>query len=261
MSFEPIPMVLVHGWAGSAESWRPVLDALKDRWDAPVVAARLPGSPGEQSGRRPTIADAVESVAELIEELRSPVIVVGHSMGAQVTLRLQALVPEKLGGEIVIDPAYAAEDHQLMPMIEWAAQINQAGPSALAEFFAESFGPALSGPDRERILNDLSATPASVISSYLRSEYVDADAVGLWTQTFRAAKRRTRPVLAFHSTLERALQERALPAPAGSDIRVWDGAGHFLHLEDPIRFASDSARWAEITVMSALTASLMKEPK
>lgn len=236
------PILLVHGWAGSAESWHPIVSRLRARVNGPVVAVRLPGSPGALEGGTPTIAGAAAMLAESLRAQASPALLVGHSMGAQATLLAHAITPESVLGEIVIDPAYGASVTEHASMVEWASRIETQGHVAVHDFFA-SAAATLSPGDRDRLLADLRATPPAIIARYLRSEYTDSEAIGFLAATRRAAALRTRPVLAIHSTELGASREELLPAPPGSRIETWTGTGHFLHLELPDRFVETAVAW------------------
>ncbi|RXZ72987.1 alpha/beta fold hydrolase [Agromyces albus] len=236
------PIVLVHGWAGSAEAWHPIVSRLRANARGPVAAVRLPGSPGAPDGGTPTIPDAAAMLAETLRAQAGPALLVGHSMGAQVTLLAHVMAPESVLGEVVIDPAYGASNTAHVEMQEWASRIETQGHAATYDFFAsaaESMPPEVG----DLLLADHSATDPAVIARYLRSEYLDSGAIGFMPATQRAAARRTKPVLAIHSTELGASREGMLPAPPGSRIETWSGHGHFLHLEAPDRFVETVGAW------------------
>ncbi|MDQ0615098.1 pimeloyl-ACP methyl ester carboxylesterase [Microbacterium sp. W4I4] len=234
-------IVLVHGWAGSAESWRPITAELEAVGGYRVHAVRLPGSPGSASARPPTIRAAAEELAAMLCGIGEPAVLVGHSMGAQVTLRAHAAQPAAVLSEIVVDPAYGASDDRAA-MTRWAERIASAGHVALREFFAAA-GAGLQAADRAVLHADLLATPIPVIVSYLRSEYLDADAIGVMPASARIAARRIRPVLTVLSSMEGVELDRGLPHPPGSRMDLWLGHGHFLHLNNPRRFAQSIDEW------------------
>lgn len=236
------PVVLVHGWAGSAESWRPIQDALDPRrWDARAV--RLPGSPGGGAGPA-TIGHAARMVVDVLEGLASPAVLIGHSMGAQVTLLAHGAVPDLVQSEIVIDAAYAGDPESRPRMAAWAREIERDGLAGVSDFFASATR-GMRPSDARQVRDDLHATAPAVIASYLRSEYVDSDAIGLSPATQRAASFRRNPVLSLHSTIESVQREASLFTPTGSASDLWEGHGHYLHLENPPRFAKALDEWLE----------------
>jgi pimeloyl-ACP methyl ester carboxylesterase len=242
-----IPLILVHGWAGSAELWRSVLPALGEQGYHDVTAIRLPGSPGDESARPATVQAAAEQLIELVEGRAERPLLVGHSLGAQVTLLAHGALGERVAGEVVIDPAYCS-DATGEAMDAWADRIELEGVPAVRGFFAAASGTRMSAADKRQLLQDVEATSAETISSYLRSEYTSPDSIGLMERTVGAAARRVRPTLALHSTTTGEDCERGLLQPAGSHIEHWSGHGHYLHLEDPARFAATLAEWAQTSL-------------
>lgn len=99
------PVVLVHGWACSAYSWRhqlPVLAAAGFR----VVALDLRGhglSAHPLGGDRYTTARMAEFLGWVLDELAiRRVALVGHSLGAAVATRLALEQPERVGRLVTI---------------------------------------------------------------------------------------------------------------------------------------------------------------
>jgi pimeloyl-ACP methyl ester carboxylesterase len=242
-----IPLILVHGWAGSAELWRSVLPALREQGFHDVTAVRLPGSPGDESARPATVHAAAEQLVELVEGMADRPLLVGHSLGAQVTLLAHGALGDRIAGEVVIDPAYCSDETR-EAMDAWAERIEREGIPAVRGFFAAASGTRMSADDKRQLLQDVEATTAQTISSYLRSEYTSTDSIGLMERTVGAAARRVRPTLALHSTTTGEECERTLWQPAGSHVEHWPGHGHYLHLEDPARFAATLADWAHTSL-------------
>jgi pimeloyl-ACP methyl ester carboxylesterase len=54
-------------------------------------------------------------------------------------------------------------------------------------------------------------------------------------------------VLAVHSSPDGVAREHTLPSPVGSRIVLWEGSGHYLHLQHPLRFADLVVNWAANT--------------
>lgn len=238
------PIVLVHGWAGSSAVWIPIRRALeRSGHQAPVVAIDLPGSPlTGPTDRDATIASATRHVIEHLEREGVPSLLVGHSMGAQVTLLAQATRPELVTSEVVLDPAYNSTESPAT-LRRWAQSIESGGHGVLVSFFERGLGRDVPAPDAAQVLSDVVATSIPVILSYLRSEYLDEESIGLLPATIGAAARRQRPVLAFHTTTAGARLEEQLPAPPGSSTRFLRGLHHFLHLERPADIVAELQGW------------------
>ncbi|MDR6640100.1 alpha/beta hydrolase [Paenarthrobacter nitroguajacolicus] len=94
---QPVPVVLIHGWASGSVYWEPLVEKLLDGGRT-VWVLDLPGyHPGEELPQdfEWTLDSAAASVAALISDRGGrPVHVVGHSMGGSVSLTLAASRPE-----------------------------------------------------------------------------------------------------------------------------------------------------------------------
>jgi pimeloyl-ACP methyl ester carboxylesterase len=99
------PVVLLHGLGGAASNWVDVAPLLVDRHR--VVALDLPGhggSPPLGDGRgMDAFAEAVAAALESLEAV--PALVVGHSFGGQVAVRLAARRPDLVVGLLLVAPA------------------------------------------------------------------------------------------------------------------------------------------------------------
>jgi pimeloyl-ACP methyl ester carboxylesterase len=243
MSAELPRMLFVHGWGGSARSWDPIRRALS--WVSGSAAIDLPGHAG--AAGVPTVPGAVASVLAALES-DGPAILVGHSLGGQVTALAHVERPDLVVAEVVIDPAYGHPDGDRPALEEWAGAIERA-PSATVEAFVDgAFGPSTPPQVRTAVLHDLRATDPAAFVTYLRSEYLDPDAMGLESASAAVLSRRTRPCLAVYSTATAAAFERRIGT---ANILVWPGHGHYLHLEDPARFAGDLRAWLDALASAA----------
>ena len=99
------PLVLLHGWGDSADTWRPLLDRL-GRIGRRAVAVDLPGY-GKASPLGPgALLPQLDAFAgALVEHLQAPVVVAGNSLGGVVALRLAERADLRLEGIVPIAPA------------------------------------------------------------------------------------------------------------------------------------------------------------
>jgi pimeloyl-ACP methyl ester carboxylesterase len=100
-------IVLLHGWGDSADTWRPLLAALRER-KRRAIAVDLPGfgrASSLQAGEMLPQLDAF--VAELIAGWAGggPVVVAGNSIGGSLALRLASSAPQlSLAGVVPVAP-------------------------------------------------------------------------------------------------------------------------------------------------------------
>ncbi len=99
------PVVLLHGWGGRVESFRPVFDFLRPRFK--VYALDLPGF-----GRsdEPPVAWGVGDYATVLADFLAGLgiekaAVVAHSFGGRVALALAAHFPDRIDRLVLIDSA------------------------------------------------------------------------------------------------------------------------------------------------------------
>jgi pimeloyl-ACP methyl ester carboxylesterase len=102
-------VVCVHGLGGSASGWRAFADALRPT--CRVLAVDLPGhgrTPG--AGRSVTVLEAAAVLESVIRQLGvGPVILVGHSMGAAVSLLVAESAPELVERLLLLAPPLPRE--------------------------------------------------------------------------------------------------------------------------------------------------------
>jgi pimeloyl-ACP methyl ester carboxylesterase len=101
-------MIFIHGWQGDSMAWRDVIGALRS--GAHVIAVDLRGNGESRGARGPyRLERFAADLRELIESLHAaPAVLVGHSMGATVALRLAVDSPELVGGLVLIAPVPAS---------------------------------------------------------------------------------------------------------------------------------------------------------
>lgn len=125
------PVVLLHGWLGSKQSWDRVRDHLD--CDNPLLVYSQQG--GQKDARAFSFEELADDVAQLCDEygLDAPILV-GHSMGGMVALTYAAQGHD-LAGLVLIgtcadtpeprikSPKYFLDQMDVMDREEWAAMI------------------------------------------------------------------------------------------------------------------------------------------
>ncbi len=97
--------VLLHGWGGSVQSFRPIFNrlSLKNR----IYAIDLPGfgrsDPPAPEWSTPEYAKIVIEILDSLEICRPHLL--GHSFGGRIALYLAAFYPERVGKLILVDSA------------------------------------------------------------------------------------------------------------------------------------------------------------
>ncbi|WP_210650228.1 alpha/beta fold hydrolase [Nocardioides sp. SYSU D00065] len=109
------PVVLcVHGLGGSSSVWRTFADAVGP--SLRVLAIDLPGhgrSPAQ--GRTMSVAESARVLEGVIDELQvGPVVLVGHSMGAAVSMLTAASAPSSVSRLLLLAPPAPRDGARLM---------------------------------------------------------------------------------------------------------------------------------------------------
>lgn len=99
-----LAVVFVHGWQGDRTVWRDVIAALGD--DVRAIALDLPGSGDASDAPGPyTLERFAAHVGDVVESQGlAPAVIVGHSMGAKVAVRLAIDAPELVRGLVLVAP-------------------------------------------------------------------------------------------------------------------------------------------------------------
>ena len=246
-SAEKLTAVLVHGWGGSPRTWNGI--AWPEHWR--ILPYTLPGHGHRHDDGPWTIPAAAEDLADYIRgsvPAGERVLLIGHSMGGQLTAMVQATHPELVLGEVVIDPAYGGDDSpvDVADMVAQLEAMRNDPFGTLFQFIEGAFSPYLPQAARDIIRQDIAATNPTAFGDYFESEYLAEESFGLRTDTPTVTMRRTRPVLGIYGSEARGAMEREVD-PVGLDVSlsVWQGGhGHFLHMEDPQRFVRCVEEWS-----------------
>jgi pimeloyl-ACP methyl ester carboxylesterase len=206
------PLVLLHGYGGSARWWARNLAPLARSHT--VYALDLPGFGASRLSGSYSFSRVTELLASWMEANGiTPAVVVGHSMGGQLAMLLAASHPAKVCALVLIAPAGIPFDTHLVGIARQAF--------------------------RSRAGGDARFTPIVVLGSLRAGPRIMWQAVG----EIRSVD--VRPVLAAVLAPSLILwgdQDRLLPvrnaaplaaAIKGAELRVVPGAGHNLFFDDP----------------------------
>jgi pimeloyl-ACP methyl ester carboxylesterase/CRP-like cAMP-binding protein len=97
--------ILIHGWSSSLFTWAPVLPSLSKRYRC--IAVDLPGfGESPQPKDPPTIVGYANLIASLITSITDrPVLLLGHSMGGQISATLALHHPLLVERMVLLNPA------------------------------------------------------------------------------------------------------------------------------------------------------------
>jgi len=98
-------VVLLHGIASNGSRWEEFAETgvLHEHWD--ILRLDLRGHGGSVSSKVATLEVWSEDLRAILDDAKlEKVVLVGHSLGAQVSLKFTEMFPERLAGVVLLDP-------------------------------------------------------------------------------------------------------------------------------------------------------------
>lgn len=254
------PLLLLHGFTGSARSWSHQVEAWAPRFR--VIAPDLLGHAGSASPADPTaytLEHQAAGLADLLELLdAAPATVVGYSMGARLALVVALLHPGLAGALVLESPSAGiadgiAREQRRAADEQLATEIERDGIESFVDrwermpLFASH---ARLSPDEQRRLRGerLGHDPHG-LAACLRGA-----GQGAMTPLHDRLREIDVPALVLAGALDEAgvARGRSVAAlmPAASFETVAD-AGHTPHLEQPTSFSTAVERFLASTALHA----------
>jgi 2-succinyl-6-hydroxy-2,4-cyclohexadiene-1-carboxylate synthase len=244
------PVLLLHGFTGSAREWHPLLQLWPDAFRR--VAPDLLGhgdSDAPADAARYAMPEALADLAALLDALQlERACVVGYSMGGRVALHFAAACPERVAAVVLesaspglADPAQRAE--RLASDLALADRIEREGVEAFVSHWEAlplwASQARLPAEVRDALRERRLRNRARGLAGSLRGLSVGAQQ----PLQSRLASLRL-PVLCVAGQLDpkyaALARQMAAALPQGQALLVPD-AGHAVHLETPERFAREAA--------------------
>ena len=252
------PVVLLHGYADSADTWRGVLSRL-ETMGRRAFAVDLPGF-GRADRRRPgPMLPQFDSFADAILDDFGPAILVGNSLGAATAVRAATRNPDRVAALVALDDPLNA-GHWLariarsrdLPARFWAGVGSIPVPSSAVRWIAtRSLRRVLYGSPR-------AADPA-VLAFWTDTFASQAAIAALGRYAFQYARetagghRDVRvgcPTVVVHGARDRIIPVRSScllhQQISGSEFVVLPRSGHCPQLDDPDAVARIVNEMAEI---------------
>lgn len=255
-----IPMLLIHGYADSADTWRLTLARLARRGRR-AVAVDLPGFGEADPLRREPIlpqldAFAAEAAEYLIGRPRRRVIVVGNSLGGCVSLRLAERHPQKLAGVVAAAPA-GLQMSRLLNLVERDPVLRSllALPSPVPSLLLRS---AVARLYRQLAFARPQTVERAVVSAFTAHHRSRATVAGYLATAhrllpelrdpFRLERISTRVLLVWGDRDRLVFHHgarRVLDTVAGARLELLPGVGHCPQVEAPDRFTDLLVEFAD----------------
>ncbi len=224
-------LLFLHGWRSEARVWQSVIKDLGFKIkDLNLYALDLPGFGGSQVSSSPmTVSDYAEVVGEFINKLDlKNIVVIGHSFGGRVGIKLASKYPSAIEKLVLVDSAGFAMAADKKNAMNIAAKIAK-------PFFKPKFMQGLRKKIYKQIgAEDYVATPGVMTQIYLNSINEDLT---------EDMKKIAVPTLIIYGD-----QDTATPPSFGekmhsliqnSTFKILAAAGHFSFLDKPEEFVKE----------------------
>ena len=229
-------VVFIHGFGGNREAWAEISKRLKK--EHTVVSVDLPGH-GDSNNIAPPLKegaadlDAIGSeIAKLIHKLKiEPVVLVGHSIGGAIAVRVALADPQIARGIILVDSSLAPIPKAFADKLEKDLDTNAS--AALGIFFG---GLCKGETQKAKLVKDAMKVQAPVLKAYVRALGIDS----LGTRTISAKV----PVTLFASTIlipdptkeKDLLNQLGLGGISKLNVSYFVDAWHWIMWDDPDTF-------------------------
>jgi pimeloyl-ACP methyl ester carboxylesterase len=265
-------ILLIHGVTGSSAQWEPVMDVLESEFR--LVAPDLLGH-GESAKPRGdySLGAYASGLRDLMAWLEMPAsTVIGHSLGGGVAMQFAYQFPERcerlglvnsggLGREVspLLRAATLPGAELVLPLIaaNWSRNLGVAVSAFVGRLglrlgsdvaeIGRGYGSLIDGDTRAAFLHTLRAViePGGQRVSALDRLYLAEEMPSLivWG-------RRDPLIPVAHA-------QNAHDAMPGSRLEIFDNAGHFPQVEDPVRFAGVLADFMDETEPARIETATM----
>jgi non-heme chloroperoxidase len=247
-----IPVLMLHGVTDSWRSFELALPHLPDDIRAIAVTQRGHGdAPKPERGY--LIEDLASDAVELLDDLGiERAVAVGHSMGSWVVQRIAIDHPERLIGAVLAGSfvGSVARDPKLAAGMRELGDVPDPVTAAYAREFQESTVAKPLDPDQLEVFvrESLKAPPhvwRAAFNGFAELDQGD-ELQGVRVPTLLAWGDRD----AF---TPRAAQDELLASLPESRLEVYEGAGHAVHWDQPLRFARDVAAFSRYSAALQLS--------
>ena len=266
-------ILLVHGIAGRAENWDPILPALAR--DHTVIAPDLPGHgisgkpPGDYSIG--ALASAMRDLLVYLGHERATVI--GHSLGGGVAMQYAYMFPERCERLVLISSGGLGQDVSLilraaaLPGADLFLTVTAGAAGKVGAPIGKALAAVGLRPNAD--VAEVARGFASLADAETRMAFLSTlrSVIGTSGQRVDASNRlylaAEMPTLivwgADDPIIPAAHGERAHEAMPGSRLKVFPGAGHMPHFDDPMGVADALLEFVEGTEPANVTPERWRE--
>jgi pimeloyl-ACP methyl ester carboxylesterase len=222
-------LVLVHGWSCDRGYWKEQIEYLAPQYQ--LVLIDLAGHGESGMGRKDyTMAAFGADVAAVVDSLGARnVVLVGHSMGADVVVEAAKLLRGKVVGLVWVDQYDSLDSPNSVATVDaFVDRFRKDFHGSTDKFVRGMFAPNADPKLVDRIAKDMSSAPPAVGVSALRNTLLNGAGIPAALADLKL------PLVAINS--DRNPTDHESYTRHGAKVFVMPDIGHFIQLEDPARF-------------------------
>ncbi len=227
-------IVLIHGFGGNREVWTEISKRLKTSHT--VLSLNLPGHADNSAPplkEKAVDLDAVAAeIAKLIRKQKvEPALLVGHSLGGTIAIRVALADPKAVRGVILVDSSLAPIPRAFTDKLEKDLDTNPS--AALGDFFG---GLCKGETQKARLVQDALKVQVPVLKAYARA--LGSEALGTRVTAIQV------PVTLFASTVlspdpakeKESLKQLGCDGIPKFTVSYFVDAWHWIMWDDPDTF-------------------------
>jgi len=226
-------VVFIHGWTCDISFWNLQADYFKDK--AHLFVVDLPGhGKSDKPKIEYTMDYFVESVKAILDHHKmNKAVLVGHSMGVSVARLFYRKYPGFVEGIVDVDAplTIVLDDNNKKRLSRFMSALKGPQSKEFLPFFLNSMFVKESDPKvKKDVIAKMLSAPQHVRISSMEN---------LWKPEVWEENKINVPVLVIRAKVGSSppnTPENVKSIAADSTLEIWDGVGHFLHLEKPDKF-------------------------
>jgi 3-oxoadipate enol-lactonase len=158
------PLIFVHGWLGSRESWKSVIGELEIENPVILYDQRCHG---ESSCSEFLMEDLAEDIRKITEDLEEPVII-GHSMGGMAALQLST-ISDNFSGLVLLATCASTPDPRYRSPGFFLEKLGDMARQKWAEIIADNYAEKGEEEMRRQTISELKQAGREPIINGLKS--------------------------------------------------------------------------------------------
>jgi pimeloyl-ACP methyl ester carboxylesterase len=233
-----MPLLFLHGWQADGRVWTQLATSFEDRYRTIVLDLRGAGASNAAPGPF-TVERFAADAGDLIDALGlDPAVVIGHSMGATVAMRLAIDRPEAVEALVLVAPVPAG-GLPLPPKVLDFLRSTAGDAERRAQWLA-TLTVAEQSPETRSALRGAAATvpreaALEMFDSWQPGSFAD-EAATIATPALVLAPSHDRPAF---------VKEHVADPIVGSSFVVVDECGHYAPVEKPRELAAHIAAFLD----------------